>query len=301
MARIDAMTMKMDAQYKDFQSRSKQSKLDDDDIPMSREEESKFMQTFCRTCFNNDYRDRDSNRDNWRSSGRNDYNQDNYQSYFDEKPDLQKQLNLLTSNLVDLLDLFRLADKHVNAVFTQSGKSYDPPDNPNDQQNNFETPINFDSDDEPTPQPKRKAPKPVKETPTPKPYKPKIPYPQHIKKEKMEAQYGKFLNLILSRSNNVPLVDVLAKMPNYGKFLKELINSKHKIKQISAAFLSDESFTILQNKVPPKLEDPRSFLIPCYFNKAFSSNALADLGASIYLMRILYTQTYLLKLSNPLK
>ncbi|GJU11800.1 hypothetical protein Tco_1134196 [Tanacetum coccineum] len=45
-------------------------------------------------------------------------------------------------------------NEHVNAVFTRSGKSYDPPDNPNDQQNNSENPINFDSDDEddePTP------------------------------------------------------------------------------------------------------------------------------------------------------
>ncbi|GKG58176.1 hypothetical protein Tco_0589787, partial [Tanacetum coccineum] len=48
MARIDAMTMKMDAQYKDLQSRAKQptSDLDDDDIPMSREEEAKSIQTF---------------------------------------------------------------------------------------------------------------------------------------------------------------------------------------------------------------------------------------------------------------
>nr|GEY51039.1 reverse transcriptase domain-containing protein [Tanacetum cinerariifolium] len=42
MARIDAMTMKMDAQYKVFKSRSKQSNLDDDDIPMSCEEEAKL-------------------------------------------------------------------------------------------------------------------------------------------------------------------------------------------------------------------------------------------------------------------
>ncbi|GJS04442.1 reverse transcriptase domain-containing protein [Tanacetum coccineum] len=92
MARMDAMTIKIDAQYKDFQSHSKQSNLDDDDIPMSREEEAKFMQTFRRTHFYNDYRDRDSNRDNWRSSKRNDYNRDNYQSHSDDKPDLQKQL-----------------------------------------------------------------------------------------------------------------------------------------------------------------------------------------------------------------
>ncbi|GJS88012.1 hypothetical protein Tco_0770648 [Tanacetum coccineum] len=67
MARMDAMTIKMDAQYKDFQSYSKQSNLDDDDFPMSREEEDKFMQTFRHTRFYNIYRDRDSNSDNWRS------------------------------------------------------------------------------------------------------------------------------------------------------------------------------------------------------------------------------------------
>ncbi|GJX37761.1 reverse transcriptase domain-containing protein [Tanacetum coccineum] len=76
MARMDAMTMKMDAQYKEFQSRSKQLNPDpnDDDIPMSRKEEAKFMQTFRRTRLYNDYNDRDSNRDNWRSSERNSYN-----------------------------------------------------------------------------------------------------------------------------------------------------------------------------------------------------------------------------------
>ncbi|GJS67598.1 hypothetical protein Tco_0682162 [Tanacetum coccineum] len=95
IARMDAMTMKMDAQYKEFQSHSKQLNHDhnDDDIPMSREEEAKFMQTFRRTRFYNDYRDRDSNRDNWRSSERNDYNRDNNQSNSDDKPDIQKQLS----------------------------------------------------------------------------------------------------------------------------------------------------------------------------------------------------------------
>ncbi|GKE01934.1 reverse transcriptase domain-containing protein, partial [Tanacetum coccineum] len=77
----------------------------------------------------------------------------------------------------------------------------------------------------------------------------------------MEAQYGKFLNMIQPIWINVPLVDVLAGMPNYGKFLKELISIKHKLKHISAAFLSDESSAMIQNKVPPKLGDPGSFLI----------------------------------------
>ncbi|GKA48026.1 reverse transcriptase domain-containing protein [Tanacetum coccineum] len=44
MARMDAMTIKMDARYKELQSRAKQPppNLDDNDIPMSREKEAKF-------------------------------------------------------------------------------------------------------------------------------------------------------------------------------------------------------------------------------------------------------------------
>nr|GEU83602.1 reverse transcriptase domain-containing protein [Tanacetum cinerariifolium] len=159
-------------------------------------------------------------------------------------------------------------NEHVNAVFTRSGKSYNPPVKLNDQQNNFENLINFDSDEEdeePTPQLKTQNPKPVKETLLPKPYKPKIP------------------------------------MPNYDKFLKELISNKHKIEQISVAFLSDESSAMIKNKVLPKLKDPESFLIPCNFNKTFSCNALADLGASINLMPYSVYAKLSLKTLKPTK
>ncbi|GJY39036.1 reverse transcriptase domain-containing protein [Tanacetum coccineum] len=258
---MDAMTITMDAQYKELQSRTKQPTpdLDDDDMPMSREEEAKFMKTFYKTRFYNDYRDRDSNRDNWRSNGRNDYNRDNYRSNTDDKPYyLQKQFN-------DFLKS-QLADKQSGRPSGSLPRNTqpNPRDNPNDQQNKSKNPINFDSDDEddePTPQPKAKPTKPVKET----------PLPNHTNQRSPVRI-------------NVPLVDVLAGMPNYGKFLKELISNKHKIEQISAAFLSDESLAMIQNKVPPKLGDPRSFLILCNFNKTFSCNALADLGASINLM-----------------
>ncbi|GJV32113.1 hypothetical protein Tco_1392513 [Tanacetum coccineum] len=53
MARMDAMTIKIDAQYKELQSPAKKPTpdLDDDDIPMSREEEAKFMQLSVRLVF----------------------------------------------------------------------------------------------------------------------------------------------------------------------------------------------------------------------------------------------------------
>ncbi|GJV84047.1 reverse transcriptase domain-containing protein [Tanacetum coccineum] len=336
MARMDAMTLKIDAQYKELQTHAKKTKpdLDEDDIPMSCEEEAKFMQTFRKTCFYNDYRDQDLNHDNWRSNERSSYNRDNYQSNTDDKPyDLQKQFNdfMKSQQSSNAFIKETLADKqfgrpsgslpsntqpnpkghnskayqppqshneHVNVVFTRSGKSYNLPVNSNDQQTNSENPINFDDseaeDEEPTPQPKIQNLKSVKETTLPKPYKPKIPYPQRLRKEKMEAQYGKFLDVIRVVRINVPLIDVLPGMPNYGKFLKELISNKHKIEQISAAFLSDKSSVMIQNKVSPKLGDPGSFLIPCNFKKTFSCNALADLGASINLMPYsLYAKLFL--------
>ncbi|GKE61344.1 hypothetical protein Tco_1511711 [Tanacetum coccineum] len=152
MARMDIMTMKMDARYKEFQSRSKQPNPDhnDDDKPMSLEKEAKFMQTFHRTHFYNDYHDRDSNRDNWPK--------------FDKLADRQsaRPSGSLPSNTQPnpkgssskSYQPPQARNEHVNVVFTQSGKYYDPPINPNDQPNDSENPVNFDSEDEdekPTP------------------------------------------------------------------------------------------------------------------------------------------------------
>ncbi|GJY58592.1 hypothetical protein Tco_0458484 [Tanacetum coccineum] len=295
---MDAMTLKMDAQYKELQTYAKKIKpdLDEDDIPMSREEEAKFMQTFpidqrfIKETFMDLKTQLETVAKNYQALIQ------NLETKFDRLADKQsgRPSGSLPSNTQPSLKAhnskayqqLQSRNEHVNGVFTRSGKSYNPPVNPNDQQNNSKTPINFnsnDEDEEPAPQSKTQNPKPVKETPLPKPYKPKITYPQRLRKEKMEAQYGKFLDIIRVVQINLPLIDVLAGMPNYGKFLKELIRKKYKIEQSSAAFLSDEISAMIQNKVPPKLGDPESFLIPCNFNKTFSCNALTDLDAQLVL------------------
>ncbi|GJR53659.1 hypothetical protein Tco_1404180 [Tanacetum coccineum] len=191
MTRMNAMTIKMDAQYKELQSRAKQLTLDldDDDMPMSREEEAKFMQTFHILAYKQYGRPSGSLPSNTQPNPRG----------------------------IKAYQPSQARNEYVNVIFIRSGKSYNTPDNPDDQQNNSKNPINFDSDDEddkPTPQLKTQPTKPVKETPLPKPYKQKIPYPQHLRKEKIESQYGKFLDMIQAVRINVPLVDVLAGMPN---------------------------------------------------------------------------------------
>ncbi|GJS63113.1 hypothetical protein Tco_0677677 [Tanacetum coccineum] len=166
MARMDAMTLKMDAQYKELQAHTKKTKpdLDEDNIPMSREEEAKFMQTFPinqRFCQKNIHGSQNPTRNRCQKSSS--FNS-KLETKFDRLADKQSgrpsgslpsntQPNPKTHNS-KAYQPPQSRNENVNAVFTRSGKSYNPPVNPNDQQNDFETPINFDSDDEddePTP------------------------------------------------------------------------------------------------------------------------------------------------------
>ncbi|GJV09208.1 hypothetical protein Tco_1346864 [Tanacetum coccineum] len=170
MARMDAMTMKMDAQYKELQSRSNNSNPDcnDDDILMSREEEAKFMQTFQCTRFTmitatvtqiaiiDTFMDLKTKLKT--TTKNHQASIQNFEAKFDRFADNQSsrpsgslpsstQPNPKGSSSKPYQPP-KTRNEHVNVVFTQIGKSYDPPTNLNDRQNDYENPINFDSDDE---------------------------------------------------------------------------------------------------------------------------------------------------------
>ncbi|XP_076910050.1 uncharacterized protein LOC143567538 [Bidens hawaiensis] len=51
-------------------------------------------------------------------------------------------------------------------------------------------------------------------------YVPPIPYLGRLKKQKMEEQYGQFLELFKHLHINLPFLDALNEMPKYAKFLK---------------------------------------------------------------------------------
>ena len=92
-----------------------------------------------------------------------------------------------------------------------------------------------------------------------KEYKLAIPYPVKLKKDHMDEQFGKFLELFKQLHINLPLVEALSQMLKYAKFLKELLSNKRKLEELSIVTLSEECLTILQNKVSKKLKNPRSF------------------------------------------
>nr|GEV34681.1 reverse transcriptase domain-containing protein [Tanacetum cinerariifolium] len=233
IARMDAMTLKMDAQYKELQSNAKKQnpilmKMTYPCLVKKRQNSCKLCETFM-----------DLKTQLETVAKNHEASIQNLETKFDRLADKQsgRPSGSLPSNTQPnpkghnskAYQPPQARNEHVNAVFTRSGKFYNPPVNPNDQQENSEIPFNFNSDDEdeePTPQPKTQNPKPAKETLLAKPYKQKISYHQRLRKEKMETQYGKFLDMIWAIRINIPLLGVLARMPNYGKFLKELIKQQ---------------------------------------------------------------------------
>ena len=73
-------------------------------------------------------------------------------------------------------------------------------------------------------------------------------------------------------------------MPNYVKFMKEVLFKKRKLRDYEMMALKEECNAILQKKLPPKLKDHGSFSISCYIGNAIFERALCDLGASINMM-----------------
>ena len=57
-------------------------------------------------------------------------------------------------------------------------------------------------------------------------------------------------------------MDALENMPSYVEFMKKILASKKKLEEYGAMALTEECSTILQKKLPPKLQDPGSFVIP---------------------------------------
>nr|XP_048333704.1 uncharacterized protein LOC125423475 [Ziziphus jujuba var. spinosa] len=83
---------------------------------------------------------------------------------------------------------------------------------------------------------------------------------------------------------NIPFVDALEQMPNYANFMKEVMSSKRNWDDNEAVKLTEGYSAIIQRKIPQKLKDPDSFMIPCNIGGITFDKALCDLGASINLM-----------------
>ncbi|XP_073121436.1 uncharacterized protein [Henckelia pumila] len=78
--------------------------------------------------------------------------------------------------------------------------------------------------------------------------------------------------------------DALAHMPNYSRFLKDLLRNKKKLNDVPQVTINEECSAVLKIKLPTKSQDPRRFSIPCQIGNLSLKNILCDLGSSINLM-----------------
>ncbi|XP_057755963.1 uncharacterized protein LOC130975156 [Arachis stenosperma] len=85
---------------------------------------------------------------------------------------------------------------------------------------------------------------------------PPLPYPQRFNKEVKDQYFHKFLETFKKLEINIPLAEALEQMP----------------------------LALIQKGLPPKLEDPGSFLLPCTIGELTITKAMCDLGASINLI-----------------
>ena len=73
-------------------------------------------------------------------------------------------------------------------------------------------------------------------------------------------------------------------MPNYTKFLKDILSKKKKIAYEGVVSLNVTCSAVIQKSLPAKMKDPGSFTIPCIIGKYEFKKALCDSSASINLM-----------------
>ena len=122
-----------------------------------------------------------------------------------------------------------------------------------------------------------------KQAVTTEPYAP-VPYPQCLRKNKLDKKFTKFMEVFKKLHINIPFPDALEQMPSYVKFMKDILSRKRRLSEFETVNLNEECSAILRRKLPQKLKDLGSFTILCKIGNSIFERALCDLRASINLM-----------------
>ena len=83
---------------------------------------------------------------------------------------------------------------------------------------------------------------------------------------------------------NIPLLDMIKKVPTYAKFLKNMCIVKKGLGIEKKAFITEQVSTIIQSKTPVKYKDQGSPTISVNIGGTCIDKALLDLGASVNLL-----------------
>ena len=85
---------------------------------------------------------------------------------------------------------------------------------------------------------------------------------------------------------NLPFVEALNQMPNYAKFLKDILSKKRSFVEKGLVNLTATCSVVIQRILLEKMQDPGSFTIPCTARNFEFEKALCDSKASINLSQV---------------
>ncbi|XP_070050619.1 uncharacterized protein [Nicotiana tomentosiformis] len=94
-------------------------------------------------------------------------------------------------------------------------------------------------------------------------------FPQRLQKEKDDAMYKKFLDILIQE------------VPKYARYLRDIVANKRRHIEFEIIALTEECSARVQSKLPPKLKDLRCFTILLSLGKQEVGRALCDLGQDL--------------------
>ncbi|XP_066361148.1 uncharacterized protein [Miscanthus floridulus] len=171
-----------------------------------------------------------------------------------------------------LLNL-RILVKKVKVVTTRGGKTTRDPPNPNQSTGKAK------EHQEAKPSTKEKE-----EETTPKDFvnTSYLLFPTRNRKQAVDEQFARFVEMIKNIHVRIPLMDVLH-VPSYAKYIKDIINNKRPIPSMEVIKLTEECSTAILN-FPKKKKDPWCPTISCSIGIQYFDQALCNLGDSISVM-----------------
>ena len=110
------------------------------------------------------------------------------------------------------------------------------------------------------------------------------PFSQALKANKKAINQAEILEVLKQVKVNIPLLDMIKKVPTYAKFLKDQCTVKRGLNVDMKAFLIEQVSAIIQCKTPVKYKDPGYPTISVNIRGTCVEKALLDLGASVNLL-----------------
>ncbi|GJZ39706.1 reverse transcriptase domain-containing protein, partial [Tanacetum coccineum] len=96
-----------------------------------------------------------------------------------------------------------------------------------------------------------------------KPYEPPIPFPRRLEQHAEEALVHETMESLMKIRVNSPLLKEIRQTDDYAKHIKNLVANKPKTEEDDEVRKNPRCSALLQNLLPPKEQDTRSFILLC--------------------------------------